>query len=419
MAGVANTLGRVSAMRAVVTLVCALASLTTVASTAQAATPSMISAINGFSAWQLPAAELGPQLAAIQAHGVSMVRSDAPWGIIEPAPPGALGHVWQWATTDAWVAALAAHHLTWEPILDYSVWWAKTCPGFCAPSSDGTYAAFAQAVASRYGVGGSFWAQNPQLPYYPAQIFEIWNEENLSTFEIDPALYGPLYAAARTAIHAVDGHATVIIGGLAEDSGVFDSTKDYAQWYLNEVFAADPALTGQVDGFGLHPYGAKAVDVEDWVVHIREDLVKLGEGAAPLYLTEFGWQSGGSAEESWRAQQMSDLALTLSHSSCGIAYMAPYDWINPPSLTTPGDFGFVDRSALSTTLRPAGTAWFAGLNEAAGQPQQMLCAAQGSTTSTGQSSSTSTGQGSTPSRSHHRRRHHRRHRHHRRRRHRA
>ena len=377
--------------RASFALLCALACLVATGGSAQAsvsANPQVISAVNGFSAWQLDPSQLDPQLAAMAAHGVGMVRSDAPWAVIEPQAPGAAGHAWQWATTDAWVAQLATYHLTWEPILDYSVWWAKTCPGFCAPTSNDTYAAFAQAVAARYGAGGSFWSENPQLPSEPVQIFEIWNEQNVSTFRIDPARYGPLYAAARAAIHAVDPQASAIVGGLADDSAAFYASQDYPQQYVDQMFAADPSLKGQVDGFALHPYGASAGDAVNWVIHFRQALTQLGERDAPIYVTEFGWQTGNSSAEGWRAQQMSGVALTLARSNCGVAMLAPYDWINPLSLNETGDFGLVDRTAQDTTLRPAGVAWFDGLARAGQLPRLELCPGQTPSGSTGATGAT-------------------------------
>ncbi len=377
--------------RVVVAMTCAVVCLAGAAQSASAASPPVVSAVNGFSAMGLPTSQLNPQLAAMAAQGVQMVRSDAAWATIEPVAPGPLGHVFQWATTDAWVTALATHHLAWEPVIDYSVGWAKTCAGFCAPTSDSTYAAFAQAVAARYGAGGSFWSSHPQLPYVPAQIFEIWNEENTSMFWIDPARYATLYSAARSAIDAVDSQAAVIVGGLADDSGTYDPNQDYPAQYVIEMLAADPALTGAIDGFGLHPYGANATDVENWTVHFRHALANHGEGSAPIYITEFGWETGSASTESWRAQQMSNVALALGNSNCGLTMLAPYTWINPLSLGEAGDFGLVDRTGLSTALRPAGTAWFTGLAKAARQPSTQLCPVQSTaTTSTGSVTTKST-----------------------------
>jgi hypothetical protein len=330
-----------------------------------------ISAMNGFAASSLPRTQLDLQLAGMESNGVLVVRSDAPWATIEPNPPGPAGADWQFSQTDAWVSALAAHHLTWEPIIDYAVGWAKTCAGFCAPTNDGTYALFAQAVAARYGDHGSFWSEHPELPYYPVHTFEIWNEENASTYYIAPARYAGLYTAARRAIHSVDPGASVIVGGLS-DSGTFSASQDSAAQYVRAMFAADPGLEGNVDGFGLHPYGTRYSDVVDWVVGFRRELDSLGEGSAPIDITEFGWTTGGSKRETWRAWMMLEAALGLSRSDCGIGLLAPYDWINPaPSHTS--DFGLVAQIGLSDALRPAGIAWFRGLTLASSMPELALC----------------------------------------------
>lgn len=330
-----------------------------------------VSAMNGLTTEQLPPAERDQQLAAMQANGVQVVRADAPWVVIEPTPPGPSGPVWQFSQMDAWVTALASHHMAWEPLIDFSVWWDKTCPGMCAPTGNSAYATFAQAVAARYGANGSFWAQNPQLPYYPAQIFEIWNEENVSTYYIDPARFAGLYSAARTAIHAVDPQGSVIVGGLADDSGTFNASQDYPAQYVQQMFAADPSLEGNVDGFGLHPYGATAADVTSWVVDFRKELDNLGEASAPIDITELGWTTGDSTRENWRAWQMFNVGVQLSRSDCGIRMLAPYDWINPADPS--GDFGLVDESGLDTTLRQAGSYWFTALSQGASSPELTLC----------------------------------------------
>lgn len=339
--------------------------------------PLAVSAMNGFSLTRLPQPQLELQLTGIELNHVRVVRSDAAWADIEPLPPGPLGPVWQFSQTDAWVRELALHHLTWEPIIDYAVGWAKTCSGFCPPSSDTTYATFAQAVAARYGAGGTFWSEHPELPYYPAQIFEIWNEENTPTYWStgpDPAQYASLYLAARSAIRAVDPTAEVIIGGLAEDGGPFDPGMDVAAQFVQQMFASDPALYGNVDGFGLHPYGTTARDVAAWVAHFRQALIALGEGSAPIDVTEFGWTTGPRARETWRGWMMLEAGLFLSHSNCGVRLLAPYDWINPGLLHEFGsDYGLVNRSGIDPSMRLAGTTWFRALTLAAAKRERALC----------------------------------------------
>jgi hypothetical protein len=139
------------------------------------------------------------------------------------------------------------------------------------------------------------------------------------------------------------------------------------------MFAAVPGLKGHVDGFGLHPYAPRATDVLSWIVHFRQVLDSLGEGSAPIDLTEFGWPTGDPAAEAARAENMRYVALELARSNCGIRTLAPYDWINPLIAHDPADFGFVDRTGVDTTLRPAGAGWFQGLAQASGEPEVALC----------------------------------------------
>jgi hypothetical protein len=344
-------------MRAAIGLGVAVACLGTASSPAALAVNAhgAISGVNANSLSQLPAPQWKLQLAAMRADGVQLVRSDADWGTIEPQAPGRDGPSWQFASTDAWVGALASNHLTWQPILDYDNSWAK------AVTNNGAFATYGGAVASRYGRHGSFWAQHPRLPYLPVGIFEVWNEENGQPWFISPRDYGPLYAATRDAIHAVDRSASVDIGGLSDDSGGFNPSLDYPAWYVLRVMYSDPLLQGHVDGFALHPYGTTASDVLQWVAEFRRVIDRFHESAAPIDITEFGWVSGDSSQEAWRAEQMKVLGLAFARSSDGIRELAPYDWVNPAVLNEPGDFGFVDRSGTGTALRPAAGAWFHAL----------------------------------------------------------
>jgi hypothetical protein len=319
---------------------------------AQSNASGLISAINGESLSEFPSSTWNLQLAAIAAQGVQVVRSDAPWTTIEPSFPGALDFQWQFGPTDAWVRALASENLRWQPILDYNNWWAN------AASDPSDFAAYAQQVALRYGPGGTFWTQNPQLPYLPVQIFEVWNEEGSEPYYISPADYGPLYSATHDAIHDVDPTASVDVGGLADDSESFYSNDDYPSWYVTRMLDSDPSLVGHVDGFALHPYGTTATDVIEWLNEFRYILDGLGESSAPIDITEFGWVTGDDTQEQWRVAQMTQLGKAFEDSTDGLREVAPYDWINSPLVGDTGDFGFVGQTGTDATLRPAAVAWF-------------------------------------------------------------
>ncbi len=174
--------------------------------------------------------------------GVMVVRRDASWGGAEPqAPdPDTGAHHYRWEATDTTAATLAAHGITWYPILDYSAPWASTIPGdqMSAPRPDTVddYAAYARAFAGRYGPSGTFWAEHPELPRLPVAAYELGNEPNTDMFwreqETAPEAYADEYAAARAAIKAVDPKTPVVSAGLLDANAMDPSV------FLRRMFAA-------------------------------------------------------------------------------------------------------------------------------------------------------------------------------------
>ncbi len=123
--------------------------------------------------------------------------------------------------TDAVVELTAAAHLRLYPMLGL-----PTSHGAAADAV--AMAAFVTSFAQRYGPGGTFWAQHPELPYLPVESYEIGNEPDItptapadetSLHYANPADYAEVYEAARTALHQVDPTAQAVVGGML-DSGV-------------------------------------------------------------------------------------------------------------------------------------------------------------------------------------------------------
>src|SRR6185437_5030947 len=163
-------------------------------------------------------------LTAMAGGGLSLARIDARWQNVEPTPPSSSGqHTYNWSMYDGIVQGLAQHGLRWLPIVDYSTSWSGVTPGdtlsAVAPAHIPDFAAYAAALARRYGRGGTFWQSHPSLTAMPITSYEIWNEENSTVFWRPQAgnaeAYADLYMAARSAIRGVDPQAHVIIGGLA------------------------------------------------------------------------------------------------------------------------------------------------------------------------------------------------------------
>lgn len=327
-----------------------------------------VSAMNGWSLHGLAPADLDAQLASMQSEGVTLLRVDASWSSIEPNVPGVTGPRYSFGTMDAEVGDMARHGIRWLPIIDYSAPWAGSVAGDwrSAPSSDAQFAAFAAVIAARYGADGTFWAQYPQLPYLPVHTYEVWNEENATYYwdnGPDPAAYAALYQAARAAIRSVDPDGEVAIGGLTNPRQGMSALS-----FLTGMFHAMPGLVGNVDAVAIHPYAANASGTVQFVVQVRQMLDSVGESAVPIDVTEFGWQTGSTTVEQQRAANMSAVAQALGNSNCNIGLLAPYDWMDPAYITS-GDWGLAGIDGV----RPAGTAWFAGLASATAGAVNQLC----------------------------------------------
>ena len=85
------------------------------------------------------------------------------------------------------------------------------------PKKFSYYADYLRVLIGRYGPHGSFWIDNPTLPYMPIRMWQVWNEPNLLPFwATHPwvASYLALLRQAHDAIKAADPGAKVVLGGL-------------------------------------------------------------------------------------------------------------------------------------------------------------------------------------------------------------
>jgi hypothetical protein len=279
-----------------------------------------------------------PQLSAMQNGGLQLARIDARWGNVEPNPPSGGTHHYSWSLYDSIVGAMAQHGLRWYPIVAYSTDWSGVIQGDAAsavaPQHLGDFGNFSFALAKRYGRGGTFWAAHPSLPAMPVTDYEIWNEENSTTFlhpqDYAPEAYADLYMAGRAAIRAADPQAKVIVGGLALGiPGVTDEIQ-----FIQRMWAHRPDLRGNVDGVGLHPYQHSLTDTYMRLARFRQALDQLAGPSVPIEITELGWATT-SVSEADRAKDLGRLARQLPHSDCNVDQLLPYTWLTQES--NPGD----------------------------------------------------------------------------------
>jgi hypothetical protein len=237
--------------------------------------------------------------------GVEGVRVWFSWATVEPV----LG-LRDWSQLDEIVTATAEEGIAPLPYLFGIPTWAAALDGHdcsgaeCipyAPRSDFTresFAEFAAAAVDRYGPGGWFWHDNPDLPYRPIRDWQVWNEMNLKGFfrpEVDVEAYGELLERAAEAIHAEDPGAQVLLGGMWGGRLAPKRIMPAAR-YLARLYRL-PAIEESFDAIAVHPYGSKMSAVFEQLRAARRVARRNGDKGVAFYITELGWASGGPRDE--------------------------------------------------------------------------------------------------------------------------
>jgi hypothetical protein len=271
-----------------------------------------------------------PDLATASAAGVGLARDE----VIEGT------------NTDAVVELTAAAHLRLYPMLGLPV-----SHGAAADAT--AMAAFVTSFAQRYGPGGSFWAQHPELPYLPVESYEIGNEPDITPTEpadqtslhyANPADYAEVYEAARTALHQVDPSAQAVVGGMLDSGAITLAT---AEQYL--------AAIGPMDAVGFHPYLYDVTTMEQDTTLLRQWLDANGDANVPLDINEFGAADGVTPGiATWGTEVAQYTQWALCTPGLNVENVQAFWWGGIPIADTDSWFSMVD-SELSET--PLGTAY--------------------------------------------------------------
>ncbi len=217
-------------------------------------------------------------LTKMQNAGVTTVRIDVSWAMLQPAN-GTSYDAWGTSFVDNVIAMCNSHNITPLITLWLTPGWANNNAGdHVLPTNVADYARVAQWAAARYTNKVAGW--------------EVWNEENSTDFLVgaDPVGYTNLLKAAYPAFHAGYAATTVVFGGLQYN----DDT------WLNRAYTA--GAHGYFDVMATHPYMGVANlppttpdDGTMWTlthaVAVRNLMVAKGDGAKSLWFTEFGWST--------------------------------------------------------------------------------------------------------------------------------
>jgi hypothetical protein len=266
-------------------------------------------------------------LARQAAAGIGLVRQPFYWGLVETSPGR-----FDFSKLDAYVAAVGRHRMRILPVLFGTPDFRTSAPsrdrrgrGTYPPADPAAFARYAGALVRRYGPGGSFWKRHEGLPI---TSWQIWNEPNLPVFWAsgpDPAAYARLLSAAAGAIHEADPRARVVAAGLSQ------SRRGMAfERFVRRMYEAGAGRS--LDVVAIHPYAPDAGGMLDGVRRARRLLRELGR-SDPIWITEFGWASGGppsrfTADEAGQAASVRRAIRSLAghRSELGIAGLVYYDW---------------------------------------------------------------------------------------------
>lgn len=242
-------------------------------------------------------------LQVLKRGGVDSIRVPISWGSVQPEGT----HEWNWSDADTLIGAAAAARLNILPFLSTAPGWAvPTDRRFGSPRflpvrngrQRGGWKRFVTEAIRRYGPGGAFWLEHPELPPRPIRIWQVWNEPNFKYFVArpNPAEYGKLvkltYAAAKTA----DPSAKLILGGLfarpiEATYHVKPKQAYFASTFLQQMYRSTPGIKSKFQGVALHPYTGSWKNLPGRIEEVRRVLRANHDAGKPLYITEMGWSS--------------------------------------------------------------------------------------------------------------------------------
>jgi hypothetical protein len=238
--------------------------------------------------------------------------------------------------------------------------------------------------ARRWGTNGTLWSEHPEIPRRPVTTWELWNEPNLGASvggKPSARRYVRFLKISAAALRAGDPNAKVLAGGLFPYKQQNGKTLTN---YLNAMYRV-PGAASSFDAIGVHPYAAQPKGVLRWVRVTRRIMRRHGDGAKPIYVSAFGWVTGGAGYRytplrTTFKQQAAKLTrayslLSANAARLGIASAIWFTYTDIHERHRPRQHGrkikrdyITDRMGLFTIkLRPK-PSWFAFARAAGGTP---------------------------------------------------
>lgn len=179
-------------------------------------------------------------------------------------------------------------------------------------------------VVQRYGNNGSFWNDNPGLPYKPPPAWEVWNEPNFNHNSpgglVQPDKYAKFLKRTSTAINDAQKVRTPGIGTQVLFGGLISVGDMGVNQFLIKAKEGATDVGFYFNGLSLHPYSFRngVPGMKTIVEHARSQLNTTFSTNKSLWITEVGWNVGNDAGETQNWVTANEQANNLT---------ASFNWI--------------------------------------------------------------------------------------------
>jgi hypothetical protein len=278
-------------------------------------------------------------LAKMLQAGSHWFSTDLYWSAVEPTPPAAGVHTYDWGSFDSDVANVQAAGGQLYVLVTRNPDWASFYPS--GPVTDTqNLIDFAATLAERYDGDGYLDAPTHAVVNYWSFYAEPDNGAEWAAllgkgyWGHNPTGYAAMLKLVANAMHAANPNAKILIGGLAYDS--FEDGHGGGQFvesFLAETLTAlgDAAAANYIDAVAFHYY---PINLDRWPsirekgLEIRSIMQAHGVGQLELIVPEMGYWSAEANGSSQLSQArllaqmfVKGLSINISH----LDWFAPFD----------------------------------------------------------------------------------------------
>jgi hypothetical protein len=164
---------------------------------------------------------------------------------------------------------------------------------FYPPRNNADLGRFASVLVHRYGPGGSFWGDHPDIAPVPIRAWQVWNEPNLPAYwPTGPSArqYTALLKAVNHSIKRADPGAEVVTAGIPQSRLGIPLLK-----FVRGMYRA--GARSAFDTLAINPYGRTVQQIVLRASVARQTMNRYRDAGARLWLTEVGWASDGPTSQ--------------------------------------------------------------------------------------------------------------------------